>query len=125
MINKHKPGKNPNSLKNLRRSAGPGRPKISPEERERKKVIREFMREYLENGEAVKDFQRVRAKKPDVALGMAMDRIYGPAGRSDQEKTRYNVNLLVAALTGKWIPTDQVEEGPSMIIEDKPFIRSE
>ena len=103
MNKRYVPGRNPNSLANLKKTAGPGRPKMTPEERVIKKAIREYMREYLEDGEAVKDFQRIRARKPDVALKEAMDRIYGRIDKpvSATGNSGANVNLLVQILTGK------------------------
>ena len=68
MIKRYEPGRNPNSLANLKRTAGTGRPKMTLEEQVIKKTIREYKREYLEDGEAIKGFQRIRARKPDVAL---------------------------------------------------------
>ena len=111
MNKRYVPGRNPNSLANLKKTAGPGRPKMTPEERVIKKAIREYMREYLEDGEAVKDFQRIRARKPDVALKEAMDRIYGridkPAG--DTGNSRGQINLLVQVLTGKPLQNEMIQ----------------
>lgn len=101
MIKRYALGRNPNSLANLKKTAGPGRPKMTPEEKLIKKTIKEYMREYLENGEAVKDFEKVRTKKPEVALSEAMDRIYGRIDKPASEICKFSVNVLIQILTGK------------------------
>lgn len=101
MTTGYKRGENPRSLKNLKRTAGPGRPKMTLEKRITERAIREYMKEYLENGEAVIDFERVRYEKPDIALNMALDRVYGHDGKPQGESSAFNVNMLIAVLTGK------------------------
>lgn len=100
-MERYKRGRNPNSLASLKKEAGPGRPKTTTQERMIKKAVKDYLREYLEEGMAIKDFERVREKKPDVALNMALDRTYGPPGRPQGESSAFNVNMLIAVLTGK------------------------
>jgi hypothetical protein len=100
MTPKYEPGKNPNSLKNLKRTAGPGRSRMTTEEKFIKKAIRDYMKEYLENGEAVKDFEKVRVRKPEVALNEAMDRIYGKVSQPAPQSGSPNVALLIQVLCG-------------------------
>lgn len=121
MTRKYEPGKNPNSLANLKRAAGPGRPKLSPEEKEaRKKAhleIRQHMKAYLSNGEAASDFEKVRQKKPDVALDLAMNRIYGRTEKPQGEITRGQVNVLIQILTGQR-PSDMRTDSISAVEEE-------
>ena len=104
---KYEHGKNPNSLANLKRTAGPGRPKMSSKEKAIRKIVKEHimdhLKEYLTSGEASQDFEKIRQKRPDVSLDMALNRVYGridrPIGGSDNSGTQ--VNLLIQVLTGK------------------------
>lgn len=122
MITKYSPGEHPNSLANLKRTAGPGRPKMTPEEKLIKKTIKEYMKEYLENGEAVKDFEKVRTKKPEVALSEAMDRIYGRIDKPASEICKSSVNVLIQILTGKSpqteMPNVNLPNTSTNVIED-------
>ena len=71
----------PNSLKNLNRGGtfpGAGRPPDTPERKLQQRCIRDYYKQYLTNGEAIADFERLREKKPDTALYMAETRTYGP-----------------------------------------------
>ena len=122
MLSKYPPGENPNSLKNLKKTAGPGRPKMTPEEKLIKKTIKEYMKEYLENGEAVKDFEKIRTKKPEVALSEAMDRIYGRIDKPASEICKSSVNVLIQILTGKSqqnkLPDVNLPNTSTNVIED-------
>ena len=117
MLSKYPPGENPNSLKNLKKTAGPGRPKMTPEEKLIKKTIKEYMKEYLENGEAVKDFEKIRTKKPDVALKEAMDRIYGRIDKPvrDAGNSRTKIALLVQILTGESPHNEMIQSNSNSI----------
>lgn len=126
MTRKYEPGKNPNSLANLKRTAGPGRPKLSPEEKEaRKKAhleIRQHMKAYLSNGEAASDFEKVRQKKPDVALSLSMDRIYGKSEKPQGETSRGQINVLIQILTGQKPKDDLMESVEGEVIEKVPAL---
>lgn len=112
-------GKNPHSLKNLKPAPvpGPGRRALTSQEKMINKEIRQYLREYLENGEAIKDFQQVRKKKPEVALKEAMDRIYGkidkPEGNTGNSKGQ--INLLVQILTGKSPQNEMIQTNPTAL----------
>lgn len=120
MRKRYEPGKNPNSLANLKRTAGPGRPKMTLEEKEIKKAIREYMKEYLESGEAAKDFEWVRKKKPELALEMSLNRIYGRVDRpiSDPGTSGNRINLLIQVLTGRILPDNTLLKPSANLIEN-------
>lgn len=53
------------------KSGGPGRPKLTPTQKMERKALHDHYREYLENGEAVLDFIRLRLKDPRAAIDLA------------------------------------------------------
>ncbi len=57
---------------------GPGRGRLSLEEKVKRKALLDHYKAYLESGQAVQDFQKLRKKKPEMALRLAEERIYGP-----------------------------------------------
>ncbi len=61
---------------------GPGRPKLTPEKKAEKLALMDHYKAYLESGEAVKDFERVRKKNPLAALTKAEGRILGTPKQS-------------------------------------------
>ena len=93
-------GKNPNSLKNLRRG-GPGRRALSPEEKAAKLEIRQHMRKYLSNGQAAEDFEKIRTRKPEIALDLAINRVYGKTDKLQSDISRGQINVLIQILTGQ------------------------
>lgn len=119
-MERYKRGRNPNSLASLKKEAGPGRPKTTTQERMIKKAVKDYLREYLEEGKAIKDFERVREKKPEAALNMALDRVYGHAEKPQGESNAFNVNMLIAVLTGIGpAESDPIEIGEKVLIPDQ------
>lgn len=73
---------------------GPGRPKETPEKRNKRLALKEFYKQYLESGEAVKDFHKHRLKQPGSAIEMAEKRIYGMPSQAVQHSGAIKVEVV-------------------------------
>lgn len=71
-------GNRETALKNLskRKSKG-GRPKDTVERKAKKLAFLQVMRDYLESGEFLAEFEAAKRKKPLEAIEMARDSVYG------------------------------------------------
>lgn len=98
---KYSRGKHPNSRKNLKTTAGPGRPPLSPEEKVARLEIRQHMKAYLSDGGAASDFEKIRTRKPEVALDLALNRVYGRTDKPTSDVSRGQINVLIQILTGQ------------------------
>jgi hypothetical protein len=58
------------------------------------KKLNDYYKVYLDSGEAVKDFQRVRKKQPHTAIEFAERRTYGPVA----QKVEHSGTITLAAL---------------------------
>ncbi|MHB8481616.1 MAG: hypothetical protein ACYDBV_02590 [Nitrospiria bacterium] len=92
----NKRGLNPNSRANLKKTAGPGRPKMTLEDRAMKK----YFSNYLESGEAVKDFERAREENPLKAVELAISTVYGKPRQSVEVSTSITLEQIRADFLG-------------------------
>ena len=121
---KYEPGKNPNSLKNLKRTAGPGRPKKRRvEEKVLDKGVKKHIELYLKEGTGAEDFERVRQTNPRWCLEFASDRVWekptatNPGG--DSKPHASNVAILVKVLCGG--ESIQISHDTKIQVEAKPL----
>src|SRR3972149_3602783 len=93
-------GKRETSLPNLAPYIpGPGRKKMTPEQRLEKKCLLKFYAEYLKSGEAIKDFKRAKKKIPLAALQEATERIHGKAKQSVEHTGDMKIEIVREVIT--------------------------
>jgi hypothetical protein len=94
-------GQNPNSRANLKQIAGPGRPKLTLVEKLERKALKKYLSEYLESGEAIRDFERACMDDPLAALKFAYEHIYGKAKERVEMDSSITVNRVVFKIEDK------------------------
>jgi len=77
------------------KSGGPGRPKLTPDQRMQKKALFDFYKEYLESGEAIKDFKKAKSKLPLACIQEAADRLHGKARQSIEMSREINLTQII------------------------------
>lgn len=104
MALKYAPGCHPSSRRNLKKTAGPGRPKKTIEEKVLDKEVKKHLVKYLKTGLGAEDFERARQSNPRWALEFAADRVWGkpgtPGSTGFPASTQAQVAVLVQVLSG-------------------------
>lgn len=72
-----------------------GRPKQTEEMRMKRQSLLAYMAEYLESGEAVVDFNRLRQRSPDKSIDIALTRTFGAAKSLDPPAPSLEINFNI------------------------------
>jgi hypothetical protein len=116
-----KPMVHPNSLKNLKRTAGPGRPKTGKRAITAKAPLKAQLNTYLQDGSGSTDFEKIRIDNPRWSLEFAADRIWGKPAQpkeGDGKPGANSVAVLIQVLCGREIPQEAKEK---MLEDAKPL----